>query len=209
MYTRHLQYVKDYLIKNGGYYPPNPQYNFRCKYEHTLRVLHWCKILAEENHAVDKEILYLAAIFHDIAYSGNGNNSNHAEKSANVFYEYAKENDMDSTLTEKVVYLIKLHSNKELLQESSTLPELIILMEADLLDEEGALRIIWYCATKGIQGANSYRDLYDYIQMGTDKRLTNPMVTPLARKIWEDKYNFVNEFSKELLFDIDTNVSFL
>lgn len=158
---------------------------------------------------MNKEILYLAAIFHDVAYSGTGNNSNHAEKSANIFAEYARENNIDASLTEKIVYLIRMHSNKELLKEENLLPELIILMEADLLDEEGALRIIWYCATKGIQGANSYRDLYDYIQMGTNKRLTNPMITPLARKIWEDKFNFVNTFSQELLFDIDTDVSAL
>lgn len=43
MYEQHLQYVKDYLLQSGGFYPPDPQYNFRSKYEHTLRVLHWCK----------------------------------------------------------------------------------------------------------------------------------------------------------------------
>lgn len=209
MYTQYLQYVKEYLIKNGGYYPADPQYNFRCKYDHTLRVLHWCEILSKEFSNIKKEVLYIAAIFHDVAYSGSGDNSKHAEKSANVFAEYAKDNNMDTLLAEKVANLIKMHSNKELLQEASTLPELIILMEADLLDEEGALRVIWYCATKGIQGANSYRELYDYIQMGTNKRLTNPMVTPLARKIWAEKFDLVNAFSKELLFDIDTKVTFL
>lgn len=140
MYTCYLQYVKDYLLKNGGYYPPDSQYNFRCKYEHTLRVLHWCEVLAKENPTIDKEILYIATIFHDVAYSGNSDNSNHAEKSANVFSEYAKANNMDAWLTEKIAYLIRMHSNKELLQQVGLLPELITLMEADLLDEEGGIK---------------------------------------------------------------------
>ena len=33
MYTQYLPYVKDYLIKNGGYYPADLRYNFRCKYD--------------------------------------------------------------------------------------------------------------------------------------------------------------------------------
>lgn len=209
MFKSQLRYLKEYLLKNGGYYPSNPQYNFRSKYEHTLRVLRWCNVLVKEFPSVDEEVLYTAAIFHDIGYSGDKDNSQHAERSALIFAEFAEENHMDASVTEKIIYLIKMHSNKELLQESDLMPELILLMEADLLDEEGALRIIWYCATKGIQGADSYRDLYDFIQMGSDKRLTNPMVTPLARKIWEQKADFVNKFSGELLSDINTDISFL
>ena len=102
-----------------------------------------------------------------------------------------------------------MHSNKELLCVQNTKPELVILMEADLLDEEGALRAIWYCATKAIQGADRYSDFCDYIQMGTDKRLKNPMVTPLAKELWDRKFKLVNDFVEELNFDADTDVSFL
>ena len=110
---------------------------------------------------------------------------------------------MDTKFSEAVSYLIRMHSRKELLNDPDTPHELIILMEADLLDEEGALRVIWYCASKAIQGADRYSDFVDFIRMGSDKRLENPMVTPLARKLWDQKCNLVNDFLEKLSDDID------
>ena len=59
--------------------------------------------------------------------------------------------------------------------------------EEFLMMIQGALRVVWYCATKAIQGADSYSDIRDFIQRGSDKRLNNPMVTPSARKKWDEK----------------------
>ena len=132
----------------------------------------------------------------------------HAEKSAALFVEYAKQQNIDPEIAEKTAYLIKMRSNKEMLMLSDTLPELVLLMEADLLDEEGALRVIWYCATKAIQGADRYGDFYDFIQRGSEKRRENPMVTPLAREIWERKVEMVDEFMRELSNDIEMRIEF-
>ena len=206
MYKKYLQYVKEYFLQQGGYYHPNPQYNFRSKYEHTLRVLRWCKVLIDDLPNVNEELLYTAAIFHDVGYGESVDKSLHAEKSAAIFAEYAVQQKIEPAIAEKITYLIKLHSNKELLKLPDTMPELVLLMEADLLDEEGALRVIWYCATKAIQGADRYEDFYDFIQMGSDKRQENPMATPLAKRLWEQKIKFVDDFSNELLVDINTDV---
>ena len=206
MYEKYVQYIKEYFLQHGGYYHPDPRYNFRSKYEHTLRVLRWCKMLIEDLPGVNEELLYMAAIFHDVGYGESLDKSLHAEKSSAIFAEYAKQQNIDSEIAEKVAYLIKMHSNKEMLKLSDTLPELVLLMEADLLDEEGALRVIWYCAAKAIQGADHYMDFYDFIQRGSANRRENPMVTPLAKEIWEQKIKLVEDFSEELLFDINTDV---
>ena len=203
MFEKYLDYVKNYLIQTNGYYPPDVMYRFRCKFDHIKRVLKWCKVLEDDLPEINKEALYTAAIFHDVGYGCKGKNS-HAITSAEIFAEYARDNRMDRDFAEMVTYMIKMHSNKELLGNPETMPELILLMEADLLDEEGALRVIWYCATKAIQGAESYLELRDFIQMGSDKRLENPMVTPIARKKWDEKICLVNSFMEELTSDIDT-----
>ena len=209
MYKQYLQYVKDYFLQYGGYYHPDHRYNFRSKYEHTLRVLRWCQVLKEDIKPINEDILYTAALFHDVGYGESLDKSMHALKSACVFDEYAKQQHMDLQFSNTVSYLIRMHSNKELLSRLDTMPELIILMEADLLDEEGALRIIWYCATKAIQGADKYSDFKEFIQSGSDKRLINPMITPLAKSIWDEKNTLVNQFLEKLSTDIDINLPFL
>lgn len=203
MYEEHLNYVKDYFAVHGDV-PPNPLMAFRSKYQHTIRVLGWAKRLAEGRKYVDTDVLYTAVIFHDIGYSEG--KEFHAERGAKIFYEYGIKTKMDLSFIEKVKNLISLHSSKELLKENNMPIELIILMEADLLDEEGALRMVWYSLDKGISGAKSYEDVYKHIVMGNNKRLVNPMVTEKAKYYWNEKQKLVETFTKQLEDDITVNI---
>lgn len=202
MYEEHLNYVKDYFAIHGDV-PPNPLMAFRSKYQHTLRVLGWAKRLVGERKDVNTDILFTAVIFHDIGCSEG--KEFHAERSAKIFYEYGLKMNLDLIFIERVKDLISLHSSKELLKENDTPIELIILMEADLLDEEGALRIVWYSLDKGINGAQSYLDVYKHIVMGSNKRLINPMVTEKAQYYWNEKQKIVEEFTRQLEDDITVN----
>ncbi|MGH4122472.1 MAG: HD domain-containing protein [Clostridium sp.] len=177
---------------------------FRSKYQHTIRVLGWAKRLAEGRKDVDTDALYIAVIFHDIGYAEG--KEFHAERGAKLFYQYGIKTKMDLTFIKKVKNLIFLHSSKELLKEKNIPIELIILIEADLLDEEGALRMVWYSLDKGISGAQSYDDVYQHIVMGNNKRLVNPMVTEKAKYYWNEKQKLVETFTKQLEDDITVNM---
>ncbi len=202
MYEEYLEYVKEQLLLNDGNNAPDCKMKFRTKYDHIKRVLGWAKKLAEDRDDVDKEVLFTAAIFHDVGYAKVMDKA-HAKLSAKIFEEYAKSNDMDKHLYEKVKKLILLHSNKELLKESDTQLELIILMEADILDEEGAQRMIWYAIDKAFNGPSKYEEIHDHIKMGNDKRLVNPMVTKKAKELWDKKNELVMEFTKQLKEDVN------
>lgn len=205
MYEDYIKYVKEYLTVHNGIAPPDPQMAFRSKFQHTIRVLGWAKKLAEGRKDIDTDVLYTAAIFHDIGYSNEAKEF-HAERGAEAFYKYGIKTKMDSSFIEKVKKLIYLHSSKELLKEKNIPIELIILMEADLLDEEGALRIVWYSIDKGISGAQTYEDVYQHIVMGNNKRLVNPMVTEKAKYYWNEKQKLVETFTKQLEEDITVNI---
>ena len=205
MYEKYLKYVKDYLTVHNGDEPSNPLMAFRSKYQHTIRVLGWAKRLAEGRKDIHTDVLYTAAIFHDIGYSTEGKES-HAERGAKVFYEYGTKSKMGLSFIEKVKNLISLHSFKELLKEQDIPIELILLIEADLLDEEGALRMVWYTLDKGISGAKSYDDVLKHIVMGNNKRLVNPMVTEKAKYYWNEKQKLVETFTKQLEDDITVNM---
>lgn len=204
MYEEYINYVKNYLTVHNGIVPPDPQMAFRSKFQHTIRVLGWAKRLAEGRNDVDTDVLYTAAIFHDIGYS-NGSKDSHAERGAEAFYEYGIKMKMDLSFIEKVKNIISLHSSKELLKENNIPIELIILMEADLLDEEGALRMVWYSVDKGVSGTQSYEDIYRHIVMGNNKRLVNPMITKKAKYYWNEKQKLVEAFTKQLEDDVTIN----
>lgn len=204
MYEDYIRYVKEYLISRNGDAPPDPLMAFRSKYQHTMRVLGWAKRLAEGRKDVDTDVLYTAVIFHDIGCCEG--KEFHAERGAKIFYEYGIKTKMNLPFIKKVENLIYLHSSKELLKEKNTPIELILLMEADLLDEEGALRMVWYSLDKGISGAKSYEDVYEHIVMGNNKRLVNPMVTEKAKYYWNEKQKLVETFTKQLEDDITVNM---
>lgn len=75
-------------------------------------------------------------------------------------------------------------------------------MEADLLDEEGAMGIVWDCMTLGNAHVNSYGNAYTHIMESSNKPEPNPMVTPRAIQIWEHKKKIAAEFAEELKEDL-------
>lgn len=200
-YKEYLTYVKEYLIQHRGIESPNPVHPFRSRFQHTIRVLHWCRRLVEGMEKVDKEVLYTAAIFHDIGYTDR-DNEHHAQRSAQAFRDYARAQQMEEGFIQRVEGLIACHSDKNLMKEPGAEPEMILLMEADLLDEEGAMGIVWDCMTMGNLHASSYAKAYYHIMESSNKQEPNPMVTERAKKIWEEKKGLVSKFAEVLADDL-------
>lgn len=200
-YKEYLSYVRTYLTEHNGINSPNPLHPFRSRYHHTIRVLHWCFRLTEEETEIDKEALYIAAIFHDIGYTDR-DNENHAERSCYAFREYAKKENMSMKFIDKVADMILYHSDKSRIKKPETSRELVLLMEADLLDEEGAMGIVWDCMTLGNAHTNSYGNAYHYIMENSNKPEPNPMITPKAIAYWEKKKRIAAEFAEELENDL-------
>lgn len=200
-YMEYLAYVKEYLIQNGGIVSLNPRHPFRCRFQHTIRVLHWCFRLAEGMERVNQDLLCTAAIFHDIGYADH-DNDHHAVRSGRAFHEYAISHQMEDEFREQVERLIYAHSNKYLLQNKNIGMELTLLLEADLLDEEGAMGIVWDCMAMGNVHAKSYAAAYYHIMESSNKVEPNPMVTEKARMFWEKKKRIAAEFADILAEDL-------
>jgi uncharacterized protein len=76
-------------------------------------------------------------------------------------------------------------------------------MEADLLDETGALSIVWDCMMEGEAQIQTFEKTYNHIMNYSYKSLKeNPMVTDKAKQYWESKQNLVKEFIEQLAFDL-------
>ena len=76
-------------------------------------------------------------------------------------------------------------------------------MEADMLDEEGAMALAWDCLTLGATYPDNYEAAYYKIEKFASHILnTNVMRTSNAIKFWERKQKLVVEFMKQLKFDL-------
>ena len=198
-----LKYVKNMLVENNAIKPDNPLHQFRSRYSHTERVLGWAKRISVDEEC-NKDVLYTAAIFHDVGYSKG--KKEHAYTSSLIFLDYAKNHNFDQDFSLFVADIISKHSNKELLEDKNSPIELILLLEADLLDEEGALGIGWDLLALGASNVDSYYDAIPGLLKHSGHILNQDyMKTKLAKKYWDEKKelvrNFIEEFKKDLFME--------
>ncbi|MEG2411569.1 HD domain-containing protein [Clostridium sp.] len=200
-----FKFVRDYLITHEAEITngESRQISFRKRSEHIQRVFMWVERLIEGEDFINKEAVLVSAVFHDVGYALNFNNLDHAENSATICEKYLKENTFSTDFINLVTYLVRNHSNKELMTVGDTPLELIVLMEADLLDETGALSVVWDCMVEGSERIQSFKNTYNHIiNYSYDTLTVNPMVTDKGKKFWEDKQQLVKEFAKQLSFDL-------
>jgi uncharacterized protein len=204
MYQEYIDYVKAYLDTNNGERSQKKELSFRSRTAHSERVYKLARKLSAGISGINENVLFTAATFHDIGHSIDKDNSEHSVRSADIFKEYAITYDMDKTFAEEVYTLIKHHSNKELLKQATTPIELILLMEADLLEEEGAMGIVYDCMAVGALNPTRFEDAYYHIKKYSAKILEyNPMVTDLAKKYWTQKQKTIIDFLEQLEFELN------
>ena len=201
-----IDYVKGTLIKNGGETPSLYFQKFRSRSEHCRRVMKWCeKIVLHEDwdhkdiKRVDMDVLLLSAAFHDIGYNSSG--LPHEEYGCRLFERFTEQHPVEKTIVDQVLFNILHHSkgDRDTIPESDSI-ELIILKEADLLDEEGFMGIAAVCMMEGMMAAEcgGYKGAARRIEKFAGEILTySPMVTPYADRCWKEKQEEVRYFIKK------------
>ena len=196
-----LDYVEDILKKNDALKPHKPNQCFRNRFEHSKRVFMWAKKLAVDFPDINLDICLTSCIFHDVGYAYG--QDNHPINSVKIFKEYASLMNLDPKFAEIVSNIIYVHSDKSLLKNPNSSKELIILLEADLMDEEGALGIVWDLFSEGMNKPDSFDYGLETLNKHSAHILNQDyMVTPLAKKIWNEKKELVKDFILQLKEDL-------
>lgn len=207
MYEKELEYVEEYLKSHNGEDSPREFETFRKRSLHSKRVVKWLDRLIDDEIAskLDSNTIksiYLSAIFHDVGYGSEHYKNSHPIEGTEIWQNYAKGRYSD-IIIDKVSYLIYNHQNKSLLSNSSTPLELILLMEADILDEEGAMSILWDSMVLAHSNPTDYTYALDRIKQYSAHILAcNPLRTQKGIKYWQDKQKLVKGFIKALEFDL-------
>ena len=176
------------------------------RFEHTMRVYKWMEKLyaayPDSGH-LDLEALSIATIFHDVGYCGVENIKNHAEAGALYCREYLKDKKYPSEKIDFICGMISRHSNKRLLYED--IPgELILLLEADLLDDIGAQGLVLDIWLEAVREENaSFQSILEHMEKYTLGMMqNNPMRTEEGIKIWNEKKALSEAFVQAYREDI-------
>lgn len=174
------------------------------RYAHTVRVYKWMIRITNQlrDDNMDKESLKIATIFHDCGYS-TGRDENHAVMSSAICRDYLERRQYPPEKIDFICYLIEEHSNKKLFHEKNTPIELIVLMEADMLDDTGAMGIVLdsWIASRGedatFESVCRHFEKYTYRHMKQMEFVTAP-----GRQFWHEKRKLVYEFLRQYKRDL-------
>lgn len=189
-YTKVIEFVKEMTAHNGR--PDN--YPFRSRFEHIMRVYRWAiKLQAKEGG--DLEIITLAALFHDIGWEPE---RPHAEVSAEIAVEYLVEQGYDESRIGRIGDIIMRHCDKDTEEELSL--ECRVVMDADLLDEVGAMSVLWDSMATAGEDESSYKKAYYRIK--NYYRVNQPKIrrckTTAGRLEYARRMKCIEEFLNEL-----------
>lgn len=185
---RAKEFVKDKLNQSN-----RPNYPFRSRYRHTLRVLMWVKRLQKELGG-DLEVLQYSALLHDCDWNGV---ENHAITSYETAKEFLDQFDCEEDFKSKVLEGVRYHNERGTKGLSK---ETYILMDADELDEVGAVCIMWdILAEQHEQTQTSYSDVLRRIKHYIPEFHENieHLNFDYSKSIYKRKVAFQEQFIKE------------
>lgn len=179
------------------------------RFEHTKRVLGWAKRLYDLSDCKEQlryEDLMIATIFHDVGRNvAITTGLPHAKESVPITRNYLLGKGFDSERVEYICELVGSHSDKYRMAEPDLDPNLILLMEADLFDDMGALGVVIDCMIVETRKPDAhFTDCYDHIMRYTRRlQMDNPMRTEAAKKLWDEKTRLVVDFTDALKMDLE------
>lgn len=202
MYQQMISYVEDFLEKtdiNASCLAK--RFPFRNRFEHTLRVYEWAKRINEVENG-ERDIVEIAAIFHDVG-KGVAGSRPHGEAGAEICREYLQNINYPENKINAVTEAIRKHSMKDLPAEDLSLEERI-LIDADLLDEVGALSVLWDALDQGADANPSYYAVYERIHnnfMQLKGRI-GALKTKEGHRLYEQRIEFLSSFLNELKYEL-------
>lgn len=207
-YERMLEYVGMCLDKPRVRASHRP-YKYD-RFTHTKRVLSWALRLyerCEKKERVNLDSLIVATIFHDCAYCVCDDLCEHAVSGARMTGEYLYSIGYEPDRITEICDLVGNHSRKDLLPNGDISEALVILMEADFLDDMGAQGLVmdvWYEAMGNPDCSfESIRDHFIKYTLRQQHENRKVLRTEAAKSFWDEKTALVEQFVERYTQDLE------
>ena len=180
------------------------------RYEHTKRVLGWSKRLYDatpDKAGLRYEDLMIATIFHDVGRAVSDRSGvDHAKAGVPLTRDWLLSAGYASERVEYIAGLVGAHSEKWRMHDPAIDRNLLMLMEADLLDDMGLLGIVMdTMIVRARKAEATFYDCYNHYERYTHPMQHDcPLVTPEAKALWDEKTEstdrFMEQYRKDILF---------
>ena len=134
------------------------RYPFRRRFDHCLRCSVWTRRIASAERG-DVELAETAALFHDIGKAVSDQQQDHGTPGADICDRYLNSVGYEENRRAIIVGIVARHSQHARHSEA-TLEEKIV-SDADLLDETGAVAILWDAMACALEPSPSYDKAYE------------------------------------------------
>lgn len=178
------------------------RFPFRRLYDHCYRCYRWAQRL-NAIEGGDPEVTQISALFHDVGKCVDDTLAGHAEAGARLCREYLDGIGFDTDKRDRIVRTVRLHVQHGRGEESSL--EAKIESDADLLDEVGAMTVLWDCMAAGAEAEQTYEIAYQRIRDAHRKLKGRPgetFHTPSGRRFYQERCSFLGRIVRNLEFEL-------
>ncbi len=198
-----LSFVRDAIAQGDTHATElKNRFSFRNRFHHCIRVALLAAEIAELEGA-DVDVAAVGGLFHDC---GKAAGRDHANVSAEICRRYLTENQLHLRKIDRIVDCVQYHSGSTVFSDCSYPDDLVILRDADRLDEVGAMGITWTLLAAGTLEPQSYSDVLNRLMSvhasGKEGTRADQMYTATGRVLMLERVRreqrFVQELSEEL-----------
>jgi putative nucleotidyltransferase with HDIG domain len=166
------------------------------RWQHTLRVSQFGKVIAE-NEAADVELVLVACLLHDIAWFDTNaeNNREHGRIGATIAHPFLESLGFSNDQIKNVCYSIASHVN----EDNPLTHEAKIVSDADNVDRFGPYRILQWCFSDIDNYDSLASKLNERISRLEQYREENPLYTPTGQQLFSEQLNLQLRFFCEFV----------
>jgi uncharacterized protein len=178
------------------------RFPFRRLADHCYRTYRWAQRI-QKGEGGDREIAEVAALFHDIGKCVDPTTDGHARTGAAVCEQYLISRGFDGDKRARIVHIVRnhVHSARDVVLSL----EAQIVRDADLLDEVGALTVLWDAMAAGAEEPQSYILTYHRIRAAYDRlkdRAPGCLETATGKRFYGKRIELLGGFLSELEYEL-------
>lgn len=195
-----IDYARECLRHTARSSKSGRNFIFRDRFTHSMRVKGWCERLMTKVPA-DPGAVLAAAVLHDIGYAVSADD--HAVHGAKMAKDFLLKAEYPIDFISDVSDLVLHHSNKAMDCHGMS-NELIVLQDADCLDELGALTVFWDAMAEGQLDEQNYMKTYERVSLSYERlrQRNRKLKSEYGQFLYRQRLETLSRFIQQIEYEL-------